>query len=146
MKIFFARQSSGILHTQNVDVAIWKGKYFYMFDAQPRTRDLYCSSQGTAIMANFYDIPALVTVFLDRSGWGNWPFVIYPIKAFRILKRDEPEVDSNIDLADRSNYNILNANKAVVLGSFDLADKCFDFTRNKQSLPMSVVCLVRSFF
>ncbi|XP_074039689.1 uncharacterized protein isoform X2 [Leptinotarsa decemlineata] len=144
LRIFFARNSAGIFKTQDISVAIWKNKYFYMFDARPRTRDLYCSPTGTAIMANFYDIPALATVFLSRSNVGNWPFNIYPLKVFRILNKDEPEKNSSSELNAISEYEVLNENKAVVSGSFDLADKCFEFSRNKQSLAMSVVCLVYS--
>ncbi|KAG5881077.1 hypothetical protein JTB14_020407 [Gonioctena quinquepunctata] len=144
LKIFFARNSAGILKTQDINIGIWKNKYFYMFDARPRTRDLYCSPAGTAIMANFYDIAALATVFLGRSNFGNWPFIISSLKVYRILDRDELEVDSEIALNTTSEYNVLNENKAVISASFDLADKCFDFSRNKQSLPMSVVCLIYS--
>nr|CAH7728601.1 unnamed protein product [Callosobruchus chinensis] len=115
-----------------------------MFDAKPRTRDLYVAKGGTAIMANFYDIPSLITVFLDRSNFGNWPFLIYPLKAIRVMNRDDPEVKSQVGLESLSNFNVLNEQKAVCLASFDLADKCFDFARNKQSLPMSVVSLVYS--
>ncbi|CAH1118613.1 unnamed protein product [Phaedon cochleariae] len=144
LRIFFSRNTAGILKTQDICIGVWKHKYFYMFDARPRTRDLFCSPSGTAIMANFYDVSALATVFLARSNFGNWPFVIYPLKALKVLNRDDPEVDSNAALDVASEYNILNANKAVVLASLDLADKCFDFSRNKQSLAMAVVCLAYS--
>nr|CAH7728599.1 unnamed protein product [Callosobruchus chinensis] len=144
LNIFFARQNAGILKTQDLSIAIWKDKYYYMFDAKPRTRDLYVAKGGTAIMANFYDIPSLITVFLDRSNFGNWPFLIYPLKAIRVMNRDDPEVKSQVGLESLSNFNVLNEQKAVCLASFDLADKCFDFARNKQSLPMSVVSLVYS--
>lgn len=60
-------------------------------------------------------------------------------------KDDEDDDDKNLGLDARSNYNILNENKAILLGSYDLGDKCFGFTRNKQSLPMAVVALVRKF-
>lgn len=59
-------------------------------------------------------------------------------------KDEEDDEDKGLGLDARSNYNILNENKAVLLASYDLGDKCFGFTRNKQSLPMSVVCLVRT--
>ncbi|CAG9770182.1 unnamed protein product [Ceutorhynchus assimilis] len=145
LTIFFARQKAGILQTQDTNLAIWKDKYFYFFDGKPRTKDLYYSPNGTAIMANFYDIPAIVTVMLQRSGMQNWPFVICPIKIFKVLNKDEEDDDEKtMGLDTRSNYDILNENKAVLLGSYDLGDKCFGFTRNKQSLPMSVVCLVYS--
>ncbi|CAH2003558.1 unnamed protein product [Acanthoscelides obtectus] len=144
LNIFFARQNAGILKTQDLSIAMWKDKYYYLFDARPRTRDLYVASGGTAIMANFYDIPSLVTVFLDRSNFGNWPFLIYPIKVTKVLNRDDPEPKSQIGLESMSTFNVLNEQKAVCLGSFDLSDKCFDFARNKQSLPMSVVSLVYS--
>ncbi|XP_050312085.1 uncharacterized protein LOC126747459 isoform X2 [Anthonomus grandis grandis] len=145
LNIFFARQKAGILQTQDTNIAIWKDKYFYFFDGKPRTKDLYYSPNGTAIMANFYDIPAIVTVMLQRSGMQNWPFVIYPIKVYKILDKDEEDnEEKQLGLDARSNYNILNENKAILLGSYDLGDKCFGFTRNKQSLPMAVVCLVYS--
>ncbi|XP_060534310.1 uncharacterized protein LOC132706790 [Cylas formicarius] len=145
LNIFFARQKAGILQTQGTNVAIWKDKYFYLFDGKARTKDLYCSPTGTAIMAILYDVPSLVTVLLQRSNLGNWPFVIYPIKVFKVLGKDDPEeAEDNECLDSRSTYNVLNATKAVLLGSFDLGDKCFGFARNKQSLPMSVVSLVYS--
>lgn len=142
LKIFFARNASGILETQEFCFAIWKDKHFYFFDAKPRTKDLFTSPKGTALMANFYDIPALATIFLTRSNFGNWPFVIYPLKAIRILNKDDPEVDSKSNLNTVSNYDILNEKKAVCLGSFDLGDKCFEFSRGKQALAMTVVSLV----
>ncbi|KAL1502117.1 hypothetical protein ABEB36_007309 [Hypothenemus hampei] len=145
LNIFFARQKAGILQTQDTNLMLWKDKYFYLFDGKPRTKDLYYSPYGTAVMANFYDIPAIVTVLLQRSGMQNWPFVIYPIKTFKVLDKDEEDDDEKLPGLDtRSNYNILNENKAILLGSYDLGDKCFGFTRNKQSLPMAVVCLVYS--
>lgn len=142
LSIFFARQSAGILKTEEINIGIWKDKYFYMFDARPRTRDLFYSPNGTAMMANFYDLASLTTVFLTRSNFGNWPFVIYPLKAFKVLKKTDVEIESQVEPDARSNFNIMNENKAVVLASFDLADKCFDFSRNKQSLTMAAVCLV----
>ncbi|XP_023310427.1 uncharacterized protein LOC108904110 [Anoplophora glabripennis] len=144
LNIFFARQSAGILKTQEMNIGIWKDKYFYMFDARPRTRDLFYSPNGTAMMANFYDVASLATVFLTRSNFGNWPFLIYPVKVIKVLKKDDLEAESQVEPDVRSNFNIINENKAVVLASFDLADKCFDFSRNKQSLAMAAVCLVYS--
>uniref|UniRef100_A0AAR5Q8U4 Uncharacterized protein n=1 Tax=Dendroctonus ponderosae TaxID=77166 RepID=A0AAR5Q8U4_DENPD len=145
LSIFFSRQKAGIFQTQDTNLAIWKDKYFYFFDGKPRTKDLYYSPNGTAIMANFYDVPAIVTVLLKRSGMQNWPFVIYPIKIYKVMDKDEEDdADKGLGLDARSNYNILNENKAVLLASYDLGDKCFGFSRSKQSLPMSVVCLVYS--
>ncbi|KAJ8954133.1 hypothetical protein NQ318_005727 [Aromia moschata] len=137
-------QKAGILKTQDISLAIWKDKYYYMYDSRPRTKDLYRVSNGTAIMANFYDIPSMITVLLERSNFENWPFVIYTLKAFKVLNKDDPEVDSTVDLDVKSNYNIMDENKAVVQASFELGDKCFDFSRNKQSLAMATVCLVYS--
>lgn len=142
LSVFFARQTAGILQTQEMHIGMWKDKYYYMFDARPRTRDLYYSPYGTAIMANFYDVAALATVLLTRSNFGNWPFTIYPIKAFRVLNKDDLEADSQVEQDARSNFNIIDENKAVVSASFDLADMCFDFSRNKQSLAMATVSLV----
>lgn len=85
LNIFFARQKAGILQTQDTNLALWKDKYFYLFDGKPRTKDLYYSLDGAATMANFYDIPSVVTVLLQRSGLQNWPFVIYPIKTFKVI-------------------------------------------------------------
>lgn len=142
LRVFFARQSAGILKTQEVNIGMWRDRHYYMFDARPRTRDLYYSPYGTAIMANFYDVAALATVLLTRSNFGNWPFAIYPVRAFRVSGRDELETESQVEPDVRSNFNIINEHKAVVSASFDLADKCFDFSRNKQSLAMATVALV----
>ncbi|KAF7285882.1 hypothetical protein GWI33_009360 [Rhynchophorus ferrugineus] len=129
----------------DTNILIWKDKHFYFFDGKPRTKDLYYSANGTALMANFYDITAVVTVLLQRSGLQNWPFVIYPIKVFKVMGKDEEDDEiKDLERNARSNYDILNENKAVLLGSYDLGDKCFGFTRSKQSLPMVVVCLVYS--
>lgn len=102
----------------------------------------FFSPTGAAIMAIFYDVPSLATVLLTRSNFGNWPFAIHPLKVYRVIPVNEPEIDSQTGLDIRSEYNILNENKAVVLGSFDLGDKCFDFSRYKQSLTMAVIALV----
>lgn len=84
LNIFFSRQKAGIFQTQDTNLAIWKDKYFYFFDGKPRTKDLYYAPNGAAVMANFYDVPAIVTVLLKRSGMQNWPFVIYPIKIYKV--------------------------------------------------------------
>ncbi|CAG9853720.1 unnamed protein product [Phyllotreta striolata] len=144
LNIFFHRHNSGILKTKHFAIGLWKQKYYYMFDARARTKDLYYSPGGAAIMAVFYDVASLATILLTRSNFGNWPFAIHPLKVYRVIPAEDEEVDSQIGLNIRSEYNILNENKAVVLGSFDLGDKCFDFTRYKQSLTMSVIALVYS--
>uniref|UniRef100_A0A6P7G2I3 Uncharacterized protein LOC114333566 isoform X1 n=2 Tax=Diabrotica virgifera virgifera TaxID=50390 RepID=A0A6P7G2I3_DIAVI len=144
LKIFFYRQTAGIFKTQDISIAIWKNKYLYMFDARPRTKDLYVCCAGTAIMANFYDVTSLATVLLGRSNFANWSFAIYPLKVFKVMHIYDFEEESTVVLDVKSEYNILNENKAVVLASFDLADKYFEFSRNLQSLPMSVIALVYS--
>ncbi|CAG9829601.1 unnamed protein product, partial [Diabrotica balteata] len=144
LKIFFYRQTAGIFKTQDICIAIWKNKYLYMFDARPRTKDLYVCCAGTAVMANFYDVTSLATVLLGRSNFANWSFAIYPLKVFKVMHIDDFEEESTVILDVKSEYIILNENKAVVLASFDLADKYFDFSRNMQSLPMSVIALVYS--
>lgn len=95
-------------------------------------------------MANFYDVESVIAVLLDRCFFGNWPFVIVAVEAYSIQNKNEPEErESLMDMEDRATYSVLNDRKAVVLGSFDLADKCFEFSRNKQALAMSAVALVR---
>lgn len=147
ISIFFGRYKSGILQTENFNIAIWKDKSFYFFDGLPRTIDLVSDSEGAACLANFYNTTALVSVLLDRSNLENVPFVIYSLKVSKILKRDAEEVDSIGDVPETDNFQVLSEEKAVALGSFDLADKCFGFSRNKQALTIAAVALVsKSFF
>lgn len=120
MKLFFQRNVAGIIQAGELNVAVWKAgkKYFYLFDAAPRAGDLCEERTGTAVLAKFCKFRALLTVFLDRSKLGNTPFTISPISIKKILGRTER--DEEIVSDERSNYNILNENKAVVQGSFDL--------------------------
>lgn len=147
LNIFFKVHRAGIFQTVGYDILIWKDKCFYIFDASPRNYELYPDEEkGTAHVANFYDIPAVVTILLERSGLGNWPFTISKIHVLKVKRkgeRDEEAVEKE-ELKDASVYNIVDGNRAVVLGSFDLADRCFEFTRNKQALAMAVVCLTYS--
>lgn len=142
MKIFFERYKSGILQTENLNLAIWKDKSYYFFDASSRTIDLVSDFEGTACLANFYDITAIVSVLLDRSQLENVPFVIYSLSAHKVLKEDAEEVDSDSAIPEADNFQVLSEEKAVALGSFDLADKCFEFTRNKQAFTIAAVALV----
>ena len=142
LNIYFGRYAAGILETEHLTVAIWKDKHFYFFDPGPRTIDLYTHPNGTALMANFYDTTSIITVLLNRSNLENQPFTIYSIQAFRVLLRDAEEVDSTGVIPEADNFQVLNEEKAVVLGSFDLADKCFGFSRNKQAVTIAVVALV----
>ncbi|RZC38817.1 uncharacterized protein BDFB_004744 [Asbolus verrucosus] len=144
INIFFGRYKAGILQTDTLNVAMWKDKHFYFFDAAPRTIDLFSSKHGAALMANFYDTTSIVTVLLNRSNLENPSFVIYSIDAYKVLQRDAEEVDSTGAIPELDNYQVLNEEKAVALGSFDLADKCFGFSRNKQALTIAVVALVYS--
>lgn len=142
INIFFGRHQAGILHTDVLNIAIWRDKHFYFFDSKPRTIDLFSHEHGSALMANFYDTTSVITVLLNRSNLGNIPFIIYAIKATKILPKNAQEVDSTRAINELDNYRILSEEKAVALGSFDLADLCFGFSRNKQSLTISTVALV----
>lgn len=144
LKIFFNRKRSGILVTDDLIVAIWRvgKKYLYLFDATPRSKDLYQDPKGTAVLAKFTKILGISTVLLDRTELDNSPFMISEINVKKIVDKDE--VDEDVPIDESSKYNIINENKAVVKGTFDLSDKCFGFSRNKQALPMACVALVYS--
>lgn len=144
LKLFLQRNIAGILQATNLNVMIWKSgkKYLYFFDATPRATDLCQERTGTAVLAKFCKFDALITVLLNRTDLGNSPFTISPIVVKKILCRNEK--DEEVVVHERSNYNILNENKAVVQASFDLGDKCFEFTRNKQAVPMAIMALMYS--
>lgn len=76
---------------------------------------------GTAVLAKFSKLEALITVLLDRTDLGNSPFTISPIIVRKILGRTEKDEDV-AEVHETSNYNILNENKAVVQASFDLGN------------------------
>ncbi|XP_044260522.1 uncharacterized protein LOC123008655 [Tribolium madens] len=144
INIFFSRYSAGILQTENLTIALWKDKHYYFFDASARTIDLFSHPNGVALMANFYDTASIITVLLNRSNLENVPFIIYSINAYKVLLRDAEEVDSTGVIPESDNFQVLDEDKAVALGSFDLADKCFGFSRNKQALTIALVALVYS--
>ncbi|KAK4878460.1 hypothetical protein RN001_010966 [Aquatica leii] len=145
LQVFFKRQRAGVIKSHGLNVVVWKDKHYYFFDAKGRRKDLYVDVSGAAVLAHVYDIPALSTILLKHSDLGNRPFTISKISVTKILEKDEPEEDGSYDvMPERSHYNIIDENKAVVLGSFDLADLCFDFSRNKQAIAMATVCLVYS--
>lgn len=144
IRIFFKKHRAGILQTTGYNVLIWKDKFFYMFDPSPRAPDLYTDLEnGTSHMANFYDIPGLISIFLKRTDMGNWPFTISKISVIKVKHKDAPDDDDRVH-GEGSIYNIVDNTKAVVVGTFDLGDRCFEFSRNKQALAMAVVCLTYS--
>lgn len=67
LKIFFARDTACIFISNNVHIAIWKDKYYYLFDGVHRTKDMYISESGVANVCNFYDIEGIVTILLQRQ-------------------------------------------------------------------------------
>ncbi|CAH0548624.1 unnamed protein product [Brassicogethes aeneus] len=145
LHIFFSNQTAGILVSNDVHIAIWKDNYFYMFDGVHRTKDMYVIDSGVANVANFYDINGLVTILLQRSGYGNWPFVIHGVRVIKVYDR---YVDYKVDELDfdneRDNYNIISEEKAVLLGSYHLADLCFKYMRNRQAVAVCCMALIYS--
>lgn len=141
LRIFFARKSAGLFQTCDHNLMIWKDKHFYLFDGNGRTEDLFVCKEGTAVLAHFYDIESIVTVILNRSNYGNGPFVIYPLVVTHIVKKSE-FIKFECGLGCTCNYRVINDFRAVVHGTLDLGNKNFEFTRNKQALAMSAVCLV----
>lgn len=65
---------------------------------------------------------------LDRGELGNWPFIISKLSVMKVSDKGELEEQEGV-YNERSDYNILSDKKAVTLGSFDIADLCFEFTR-----------------
>ncbi|KAK5638442.1 hypothetical protein RI129_012737 [Pyrocoelia pectoralis] len=145
LEIFFNRQTAGIIKSFGLDVVVWKDKHYYIFDAKGRKKDLHTDPSGPAVLAHVYDIPDLCTILLNYTDLSNRPFTISKISVSKVLDKDEPEEDVKYEMIqDRSDYNVINEDKAIVRGSFDLADMCFDFARNKQALAMATVCLAYS--
>lgn len=122
LKIFLQRNNAGILQANDLNVAIWKSgkKNLYFFDASARATDLCQERTGTAVLAKFSKFEALITVLLDKTDLGHSPFTISPLIVKKILGRNEK--DEEVGVAERSNYNILNENRAVVQASFDLGN------------------------
>ncbi|GJQ78159.1 hypothetical protein Trydic_g2491 [Trypoxylus dichotomus] len=142
LKIFFHRHKAALFQATDFNLAIWKyKKYFYIFDAAPRRKDIYQDPNGKACLVCLQNIKAVISVLLDKTNLGNSAFLLSRIKIIKVMNVEDPDEDV-ADMA--SNYNILNDRKAVVQGTFDLGDKCFMFTRNKQALTMSTVALVYS--
>ncbi|KAB0791416.1 hypothetical protein PPYR_03216 [Photinus pyralis] len=145
LQIFFNRQSAGIIKSCGLDVVVWRDKHYYIFDAKGRRKDLRADPTGPAVLAHVYDIPDLCTILLNYTDLSNHPFTISKVTVSKVMDKDEPEEDVRYEMIhDRSDFNIINEHKAVVRGSFDLADLCFDFARNKQAVAMAVVCLAYS--
>lgn len=143
INIFFQRNNAGIFQTGSVSIALWKDRHYYFFDAASRNNNLQSTSShdGTAVMAYLYGIPELASVLLDRSNLDdNDAFVIYSIQVFGLADKCTKETEEVFK--DKDNYMVLDGEKAVLLGSYDLADKCFGFSRNKQALTMALIALV----
>lgn len=144
LKIFFKKFRAGIFQTEGHDILIWKDKFYYLFDAIPRNDDLYPDpAHGFAHLTILYGIPDMVTVFLNHTNMNNTPFIISQVSVMKIKNKDAVEEDEQLT-SEGSVYNIVDANKAVVLGSYDLGDRCFGFTRNKQALACAVIGLTYS--
>lgn len=142
--MFFHRKDAGILKANGYYLVMWRQgkKYIYIFDATPRAKDLYQDLKGAAVLAKFKQVRGIATVLLDRTDLGNTPFSISEISVLKIGHKDD--VDEDLPVDESSKYNIINENKAVVKATFDLGDRCFGFSRNKQAMAMSVVSLVYS--
>lgn len=146
LQIFFKTNRAGIFQTESYCILIWKDKFFYFFDASPRNYELYPDAErGTAQVANFYDVPAVMTVLLERTNLSDEPFSISKISVLKVKRKGEADEEEYSSIAQEGSvYNIIDATRAVVRGTFDLADLCFEFARNKQALAMAVVCLTYS--
>ncbi|KAF5281690.1 hypothetical protein FQA39_LY17711 [Lamprigera yunnana] len=145
LKVFFKRHHAGILKSFGLHVAIWKDKHYYMYDGGGRRKDLHSDRCGQAVLIYVYDIPELTTILLKYTNLDNRPFTISKISISKIVGKCEPEEEIICDVSsERSFFNIIDEDKAVVLASYDLSDLCFDFTRNKQAIAMATVCLVYS--
>ncbi|KAF5279335.1 hypothetical protein FQR65_LT15408 [Abscondita terminalis] len=144
LQVFFKKHRAGIVRSCGLNVVVWKDKHYYLYDGSGRTKDLHADCNGGAILAHVYDISDLATIFLKFSNLGNNPFTISKVSVNKIMGiNDECDEEDAYDVrAELSNYNVIDETKAVVLGSFDLADICFDFSRNKQAIAIVVVCLV----
>lgn len=142
--IFFNRYKAGVFETNGQSFLIWKKRFYFFFDARGRNPELYQKEDGVAVMAVVYDVAAIATVLLKRTDLDNAPFIISTIKALKVKHITESDKDSDTAVSAGSVYNIVDNTKAVVVGSFDLGDRCFDFSRNKQALAMAVVCLTYS--
>lgn len=125
MKLFFQRYVAGIIQANKLNIIVWRSgrKYFYFFDAAARATDLCQERTGTAVLAKFCKLKAIITVLLDKTDLGNSAFTISPVSIKKILCRDEK--DEEVVVNERSNYNILNENKAVVQASYDLGKSLF---------------------
>ena len=142
LQIFFHRHKAALFQTPTLKLAIWKTKkYFFIFDSNPRRKDIFQDPNGAATLTCLQSIRAVISVLLDRTNIENQPFLLSRLKVLKIMEIDEPEDEL---ITERSEYQILNDKKAVVRASFDLGDKCFSFTRNKQALTMCTVSLVYS--
>lgn len=142
LRIFFHRHKAALFQATNCNLAIWKHKkYYYIFDGTPRRKDINQDPNGKACLVCLQNLKAVVSILLDRSSLGNSAFVLSSMKVVKVLNVEDPDEDV-VDSA--SIYNILSDRKAIVQGTFDLGDKCFLFTRNKQALTMAAVVLVYS--
>lgn len=142
--IFFKRHKAGVFETDGQSFLIWKKRFFFFFDAYGRNPELYQKANGVAVMAVVYDVTAIATILLKRTDLDNAPFIISRIKALKVKLKSDLDRDSDVAVSAASVYNIVDDTKSVVVGTFDLGDRCFDFARNKQALAMAVVCLTYS--
>nr|XP_022920512.1 uncharacterized protein LOC111428977 [Onthophagus taurus] len=139
LSIFFNRHKRGLLQTDLMDLGIWKKrKYFYIIDGHPRRKDCYTDPNGKAALIILENLKSVVSVLLDRTNLENSPFLLSKITITKIMCQDDEEIECDV----KGTYNILSDKKAVLMGTFNLTDKCFCFTRNKQALPMAISCLV----
>lgn len=142
--IFFKRYKAGVFETDGQSFLIWKKRFFFFFDARGRNPELFQKDEGVAVMAVVYDVAAIATILLKRTDLDNAPFIISKIQVLKVKHASELDRDSDAAISAGSVYNIVDNAKAVVVGSFDLGDRCFDFARNKQALAMATVCLTYS--
>lgn len=117
-----------------------------MFDPKARAKDLYSDSNGAAAIMNFFDIKTIVSMLVERTVLKNCPFTLSRVCVTKILDPTAPNNtgDSLTSLTEDYEYRIINEETAVLNGSFSMADPCFEWTKNKQALPMCVIALVYS--
>lgn len=146
--LFFERYRAGILTVLGSNLLIMKRKRnYYIFDPTARDMNLYIDPTGYAILANFYDIQAMLIMLCDRGNIGNSPFIISRISVRKIVQDEEiPQEDGDsirsAEFRKESQYKIITPLKAVMVGSFHLADKCFEENKSRQALCVVLIGLI----
>lgn len=149
LRMFFRYNKAGIFQCEDLEMLIWRKGPFFIYDSNGRTsraeRDML---EGRSALISLVKIENLIYFILNICGLGNRsPFQITCIKMIKLFRvthdsdEGEPPKMTNFRECD---WEVKEKSHAILFGKYHIGDRLWGDYRNKQSLPVSIMCMVYS--